>query len=149
VCVDDYDVGAALLPSQFGKAYGANAAKNFIATLESVASLGRERGFAVIVGVNVAIPPAGLLTQINAGRTGLLMRPNDYPPGTLLLGMKLPMQSPGGQPPVGRALMVIEGAQQWVQVARSDLNDLHVTNEEDVSDEREYATNIAMHRALD
>ena len=128
VCIDDYDLCTSLMTNQFTKPFGVTT-KTFVMVLESLTSLGRDRGFMLFAGANLNIVPPGVLTQLNASRTGLIMRPNDFPVGTVLLGVKLPIQAPGGQPPVGRGLLVVEGTQQWAQVALPTAQDIQILDQ--------------------
>lgn len=120
VCIDDYELGASLMSAQFTKPYNPTAAKNFAVVLESLLSLGRDRNWNVIAGANLPVLPSSPLSLINAGRSGIILRSHEYPVGTALLGTRLPIKRPGGVPPTGRAIMVVDGVEQVVQIALAD-----------------------------
>lgn len=114
VCIDDFDIGMSQYTTQFQKPFTGE--KTFMVVLEKLVSLGRERGFALLIAANTS-SPTGLLGQLSAARHGLILQPHTFPPATHLLGVRLPIAATGSQHTVGRGLLVGNHVQQWVQVA--------------------------------
>ncbi|NTU82204.1 MAG: hypothetical protein HGA45_22970, partial [Chloroflexales bacterium] len=114
VCIDDFDIGQSQFTTQFQKPFSGQ--KTFLVVLEKLVSLGRERGFGLMVAANTS-SPTQLLGQLSAGRYGLILQPHNFPPATNLLGVRLPIPASGRQIIPGRGLLVSNNLQQWVQVA--------------------------------
>jgi len=122
VCIDDWELCLSLMSGQFSKPLAGVPANGttFVQVLERIVSMGGERGVSLLIAANINALPTGILAQLDAGRSGMVLRPSEFQPGTYFLGLKLPIKLPGGKPPLGRAIMVVEGVQQWVQVAQVD-----------------------------
>jgi len=114
VCIDDYDVCQSQFTTQFQKPFSGQ--KTFMVVLEKLVSLGRERGFMLLVAANTS-SPTQLLGQLSAARNGLILQPHNFPPATSLLGIRLPILLNGRHVNPGRGLLISNNLQQWVQVA--------------------------------
>lgn len=121
VVVDDYNLGRTSMKGQFAPSYSGET--NLAAALDSLA-MGGEHGVHLIVAANIAYAEEGVLKRLDEARSGLVLWPNRYDPGTKLLGVTLPVGERGAEAAPGRALLVREGEQQLVQIARTSEADM-------------------------
>jgi DNA segregation ATPase FtsK/SpoIIIE, S-DNA-T family len=118
VVVDDFDLGAGtLMKSQFIQDYDNN--DNLFGALTTLAATGGDIGMHLILAGNIDFISGspGPLKTLNDAGNGLVLRPNTYVSGTELLGLRLPIGQRDTEMPSGRAVLVVEGDQQVIQIA--------------------------------
>lgn len=118
VIVDDYHLARERLRGQLAQSFGGP--PNLFELLCEVAQVGGQLGEHLALAAGVSYADDNLLRALDSGRSGLVLWPGRYDPGTRLLGAPLPLADQRGahQPP-GRALLVGEDDQQLVQIALS------------------------------
>jgi S-DNA-T family DNA segregation ATPase FtsK/SpoIIIE len=116
VIVDDYNIGRTTIKSQFVQVYTGE--PNLYSVLEDLATGGGELGIHLIIAANITYADDGVIKRLDEARTGVILWPNRYDPGTKLLGVGLPVGERGAETVPGRALLVREDDQMVVQSAR-------------------------------
>jgi len=119
VLVDDYTLCRERMRAQLTQSFGGE--PNLHELLCEMAQVGGQHGEHLLVAAGVTYADDNLLRALDAGRTGLLLWPGRYDPGTRLLGVALPLadQRDSDQPP-GRALLVRDEERDLVQLAQAD-----------------------------
>ncbi|HMQ30079.1 MAG TPA: FtsK/SpoIIIE domain-containing protein [Chloroflexaceae bacterium] len=122
IVVDDYHLARERLRGQLAQSYGGQ--PNLFELLCEIAQVGGQLGEHLVLAAAVAYADDNLLRALDGGRSGLVLWPGRYDPGTRLLGAALPLADQRGahQPP-GRALLVGEDDQQLVQLALSGVEE--------------------------
>jgi len=120
VLVDDYTLCRERMRAQLTQSFGGE--PNLHELLCEMAQVGGQHGEHLLVAAGVTYADDNLLRALDAGRTGLLLWPGRYDPGTRLLGVALPLadQRDSDQPP-GRALLVRDEERDLVQLAQADI----------------------------
>ncbi|MDP9316023.1 MAG: FtsK/SpoIIIE domain-containing protein [Chloroflexota bacterium] len=133
ICVDDYDVCVQQMPKQFTSNLYRDASepKPLINVLEAISAFGADRNMSLIIATHLNnMPPSGLISRLDSHRNGLILRPSNFIQGMNVLGVRLPVDIPGGREFRGRGILVVKGLSFTVQVAHTTGHVINQTLEE-------------------
>ncbi len=85
--------------------------------MSDLAISGAENGIHLLIAAQITYADDNLLKRLDESRTGIILWPHTYDPGTKLLGISLPSGERGAELPPGRAFLIQEDSQQLVQLA--------------------------------
>jgi len=123
VLIDDYPLCRERMRAQLTQSFGDEPTLHEL--LGEIAQVGGQHNEHLLVTAGITYADDNLLRALDAGRTGLVLWPGRYDPGTRLLGVALPLadQRDSDQPP-GRALLVRDDERELVQLASADVSSL-------------------------
>ncbi len=118
VVIDDFHIGKSSMKQEFTQAFTGD--RNLFQVLNDLAISGAETGVHLLIAAQITYADDSLLKRLDESRTGIILWPHTYDPGTKLLGISLPSGERGAELPPGRAFLIQEDSQQLVQLAYSE-----------------------------